>query len=227
MRRNQFDSPESISYETHAHCLLRGLELSGEDEARCWSELQSILEGCARVSHEQLKRDLGEPGSASSEAKRARARVHFIAALVEWVNMHDLHHPYAMGPPGKDQSCARVDQEHSSMERVHCNKLFPRKLVEAGMEEVAEDPRRHDLYRLWMARNCNFRNNCVPLVLLALLSNVDFHAALSKDAVFEYMTKYMTKSGQGSLIKVMEHSFALCIEKARENSQGPGSTMLR
>ena len=52
----------------------------------------------------------------------------------------------------------------------------------------AEDPRRHDLYRLWMARNCHFLNNFVPLIILALLSNMDFQATLSKDAVLEYMT---------------------------------------
>ena len=220
-------SPESISYEAHAHCLLRGLEMDGEEDARCWSELQGILEGCGRVSSDKLKEDLGEPSSASSDARRARARLHFVAALAEWVNMHDLHKPYALGPPGKDQPCAHVDHEHSTMEKVHCNKLFPRKLIAAGMEEVAEDPRRHDLYRLWMGRNCYFLNNFVPLVILALLSNMDFQATLSKDAVIEYMTKYMTKSGQGALIKVMEHSFALCIEKARENKQGTGSAMLR
>ena len=113
------------------------------------------------------------------------------------------------------------------MEKVTCNKIFPRKLIEAGMEEVAEDPRRRDLYRLWLARNCHFLNNFVPLVCLALLSNMDSQATLSKDAVIEYMTKYMTKSGQGALIKIMEHSFALCLEKARENHQGTGSAMLR
>ena len=139
---------------------------------------------------------LVEPSSASSEAKRANARLHFVAALAEWVNMHDLHRPYAMGPPGKEQRCAHVEDEHSSKEAVTCNKLFPRKVIEAGMEEVAEDPRRRDLYRLWMARNCNFLNNFVPLIMLAMLSNMDFQATLSKDAVIEYMTKYMTKSGQ-------------------------------
>ena len=141
--------------------------------------------------------------------------------------MHDLHKPYPMGPPSKDQRCAHVDDEHSTNERVSCNKMFPRKLIHPGCEEVAEDPRRRDLYRLWMARNCHFLNNFVPLVLLATLSNMDFQATLSKDAVIEYMTKHMTKSGQGALIKMMEHSFALCIEKARENKQGTGSAVLR
>ena len=47
-----------------------------------------------------------------------------------------------------------------------------------------------------MARNCNFLNNFVPLIMLAMLSNMDFQATLSKDAVIECMTKYMTKSGQ-------------------------------
>ena len=69
----------------------------------------------------------------------------FVAALAEWVNMHDHHKPYPLGPPGKDQSCAHVEHEHSTMEKVDCNKLYPRKLIEAGKEEVAEDPRRRDL----------------------------------------------------------------------------------
>ncbi len=67
----------------------------------------------------------------------------------------------------------------------------------------------------------------MPPLLLAMLSNMDFQATLTKDAVIEYMTKYTTKSGQGSLVKVMEHSFSLCIERAREQMQGAGSAMLR
>ena len=109
--------------------------------------------------------------------------------MAEWVNMHDLHKPYAMGPPAKDQPCAHVDDEHSTMERVSCKRLFPRKLVAPGAEEVAEDPGRRDLYRLWMGRNCHFLNNCVPAVMLAMLSNMDFQATLTKDAVIDYMTK--------------------------------------
>ena len=63
--------------------------------------------------------------------------------------------------------------------------------------------------------------------MLAMLSNCDFQATLTKDAVVEYMTKYMTKSGQGSLVKVMEQSFSLCVEKARDQNKGSGSAMLR
>ena len=141
--------------------------------------------------------------------------------------MHDHHSPWPMGPPGKEQACAAVDHEHSSKECVSCNKLFPRKCVTPGQEEINEDPRRRDLYRLWMGRNCHFLNNFIPVVLLAMLSNMDVQATLSKDAVIEYLTKYMTKSGQGSLVKVMEHSFSLCIEKAREQLQGAGSAILK
>ena len=157
------------------------------------------------------------------EARRALARKTFVAALAEWVNMHDLHAPFPMGPPGKDQACATVENEHSAQERCSCNKLYPRKIIAPGQEEINEDPRRRDLYRVWLGRNCHFVNNFVPLLLLAMLSNMDFQATLTKDAVIEYMTKYMTKSGQGSLIKAMEHSFSLCIEKAREQLQGAGS----
>ena len=101
-------SPESISYETLAHCLLEGLEMNAEEDARCWSELQDILDGCARGKESWTSAKLAgstsdmselfvEPSSASSDAKRANARLHFVAALAEWVNMHDLHRPYAMG----------------------------------------------------------------------------------------------------------------------------------
>ena len=100
--------------------------------------------------------------------------------------------------------------------------MFP-----AASEEIAEDPRRRDLYRLWLSRNCHFLNNHVPIVLLAMCSNMDFQATLTCDAVIEYMTKYMTKAGQGSLIRVMEHSFSLCIEKAKDYMQGSGSAVLR
>ena len=73
----------------------------------------------------------------------------------------------------------------------------------------------------------HFTNNCVPLVLMGMLSNMDLQATLTKDAVIEYMTKYMTKAGQGSLVHVMEHSFSACVDKACEKQQGSGSAILR
>ena len=200
-----------------------------------------MLEECGRVQPPGCWK---QPGSASEnpnipgsqalpatqerkEQQRAAARKLFVAALAEWVNMHDLHRPFALGPPSKEQPCAAVDNEHSAKEKITCNKLYPRKAIEPGTEEIAEDPRRRDLYRLWLARNCNFLNNYVPIILLGMCSNMDFQATLTCDAVIEYMTKYMTKAGQGSLVRVMEHSFSLCIEKARENMQGSGSAVLR
>ncbi len=70
-------------------------------------------------------------------------------------------------------------------------------------------------------------NNFVPVVLMNMLSNMDFQATLTKDAVIEYMTKYMTKAGQGSLVHVMEHSSSACTDKSREQQQGSGSAILR
>jgi hypothetical protein len=49
---------------------------------------------------------------------------------------------------------------------------------------------------------------------------MDFQAVTTKFGVVEYMTKYMTKSGQGSLLTVMEKSFSKCIEKAAEEDKG-------
>ena len=71
----------------------------------------------------------------------------------------------------------------------------------------------------------HFINNLVPLSLMAMLSNMGFKATLTKDDVIEYMTKYMTKYEHGPLIKVMEHSFSLCIVKAREQVQGAGTPL--
>ena len=156
------------------------------------------------------------------EHRRARARSVFVSALAEWVNMHDYHEPFANGAPSAHQSCAAEDKG-----RIYCNKLYPRQLVHPGKTEIMEDPRRRELFRLWLGRNCHFLNNFVPIILLAMLSNCDFQATLTKDAVIEYMTKYMTKSGQGSLVKVMEQSFSLCLEKARDKQQGSGAAMLK
>ena len=164
-----------------------------EEEQACWDELGEILEGCARPD---WPKEVCTPGSASVEGRRALARKTFVAALAEWVILHDLHAPFPMGPPGIDQACATVENEHSAQERCSCNKLYPRKCIAPGQEEINEDPRRRDLYRVWLGRNCHFINNFVPLLLLAMLSNMDFQATLTKDAVIEYMTKYMTKSGR-------------------------------
>ena len=70
-------------------------------------------------------------------------------------------------------------------------------------------------------------NNFVPLLALAMLSNMDFQATTTKFGVIEYMTKYMTKSGQGNMVHVMEHSFTACLEKAREMEKGVGSATLK
>ncbi|CAK0867486.1 unnamed protein product [Prorocentrum cordatum] len=189
-REKQVRSPESISHEAHARCLLGSLDSGGADSDRCWADLVDVLEGCSRTPREVLEAEFLEPGSASLEARQARARLRFVAALAEWVNMHDLHKPCAVGPPAKDQPRAHVDDERSNMERVSCKKLSPRKTATPGEEEVAEGQGRRDLHRLWLARNCNFLNNFARAVMLATLSNMDFRATLTKDAVIEYMTKY-------------------------------------
>ena len=54
---------------------------------------------------------------------------------------------------------------------------------------------------------------------------MDFQATTTKFAVIEYMTKYITKAGQGNMVHVMEHSFSLCLEKAREMERGVGTAI--
>ena len=55
--------------------------------------------------------------------------------------------------------------------------------VQAFWDRIAQDPHRKDLYRLWLSRNCAYLNNMIPILLLALLSNVDCQAVLHKKAV--------------------------------------------
>ena len=232
----KYASPEMISEAAFLQCLL-GQQApapgsAGGDEEKLWVEFDAIISG-----HEAEER--ADPMAASwkeatrqghpldDKAKACRARRVFVATLAEWMQMHDFHTPFANGPPSKGQSCAKVDNEHSAQETVTCGKLFPRKLILPGNEEVSEDPRRRELYRLWLARNCHFINNFVPIISLATLANMDFQATTTKFGVIEYMTKYMTKAGQGSLLHVMEHSFSLCMEKAREHEQGAGAAILK
>ncbi len=220
-------------------CLLESGDIVPECAEACWLELDKILDASGRSDASASDTGESRPGTAireesdtgaevdEGEQRSARARKVFVATLAEWVSMRDVHQPFALGPPAVEQSCATVQNEHSTQQRVSCNKLYPRKALEPGQEEIAEDPRRRDLYRLWLARNRHFLNNFIPTVLLAMLSNMDFQATLAKDAVIEYMTKCMTKAGQGSLVKVMQPSFSLCIEKSREQEQGAGFAVLR
>ena len=164
---------------------------------------------------------------ARDSSTKAYLRERFVTALVDWLQMHDYHAPFPRGPPRKDQPCGKVENEHTDQERTFCGKLFPRKLIAPGSEEVSEDPRRRELYRVWLARNCSFVNNYAPVMLLAGLGNMDMQATLTKTGVIDYMTKYMTKTGMGSLIGLMERSFTACLDKARDDGKGAGSAMLR
>ena len=96
-------------------------------------ELSAILAACGRPG---VAEQISAPNSASAGERRGLARKLFVASLAEWVNMHDLHTPFPMGPPGKDQACASVEDEHSSQERCTCNKLYPRKCIVPGHEEI-------------------------------------------------------------------------------------------
>ncbi len=113
-------------------------------------ELDHILRSCSRVPDGgSIGPCLASPSAEDKTKVQANARKVFVSALAEWVNMHDLHRPYAMGPPSKDMACATVENEHSAVnEKVSCNKLFPRKCIQRGKEEIAEDPRRKALYRV-------------------------------------------------------------------------------
>ena len=89
---------------------------SAEDAQSMEEDVRSKEEAADARSKEKARR--GE--------KTAFARKVFVSVLAEWVNMHDLHKPFALGPPAKGQPCAAVDNAESQQERVSCNKLYPR-----------------------------------------------------------------------------------------------------
>ena len=49
---------------------------------------------------------------------------------------------------------------------------------------------------------------------------MDFQAVTSKYGVVEYLTKYLTKSDEGSLIGIMEKAFERCMSKAEDEGKG-------
>ena len=80
---------------------------------RCWEELDRTLIECGRCGSSEL----GQSLTAGDQGRRANARKMFVAALAEWVNMHDLHRPFPLGPPSKDQPCTSIENEHSAQEK--------------------------------------------------------------------------------------------------------------
>ena len=157
----------------------------------------------------------------------AQARSNYISCLAEWTQMHDHHEPFPMGQPRICQACAKVDNANTDHETIYCGKCFPRKTIPVDGGDVTEDPHRKELYRLWLARNCNYINNYVPLLMLLVQNNMDCQACTSKAGVIEYMTKYMTKTGAGSLMDIMETSFARCMEKAEAEGKGSKSAIAK
>ncbi len=104
--------------------------------------------------------DGAQPGARGERALSELER--FVAELAAWANNHDWHLPHAGGPPAKGQSCAKggdLGEGEEPVEQFYCSKLFPRSVVERAKERVEEDPHRAHLFRLWLARNCNFINN--------------------------------------------------------------------
>jgi hypothetical protein len=71
-----------------------------------------------------------------AEQQRARARRAFVATLSEWMQMHDYHSPFPNGLHSKGQSCAKVEDEHSSQEKTFCGKLYPRKSVFSAIDRI-------------------------------------------------------------------------------------------
>ena len=73
--------------------------------------------------------------------------------------------------------------------------LSPREPVAPGDEVLREDPSRPQLFRIWLKRNCRYVNNYNPILLLALLANVDIQGCASKYGVVSYVTPYITHRG--------------------------------
>ena len=126
------------------------------------------------------------------------------------------------GPPLKAQSCARMvsGTEGADKEVTYCGKIFPRPLRMPGERAVVEDPHRPNLYRVWLSRNCHYMNNYHPFLQTALLANLDIQGVTGRFAVVQYVTKYMTKTGKGTLLGQAEETFDEALAKAAEEGKG-------
>ncbi len=202
----------------------KALDMTDESYETLVGDLQKL-----RNQTENKKQDVTavcqtDPKEWSAE-DWAACRLQYVSLLAEWTQMHDNHEPFPHGTPAASQACAKIENANTEQRRIYCGKLFPRNTIPPGGGDITVDPHRKDLYRLWLARNCNFINNFVPLLMLLVQNNMDCQACTSKAGVIEYMTKYMTTAGSGSMLQVMETSFAKCMEKAINEEKGAKSAI--
>lgn len=70
-------------------------------------------------------------------------------------------------------------------------------------------------------------NNFHPLLQVALLANLDIQAVTSRYAVVQYVTKYMTKVGKGTLLAQAEECFDEMLAKAAGEGKGIGTAIAK
>ena len=111
--------------------------LLASDSTAPSADVRAELQELAEASNGQRYwADIAEMLFSAAPEERMRGKVQcrllLVGMLAEWLQMHDLHEPFAMGPPSKSQACCKVENDMTSQERCECGKLFPRCLLDAG-----------------------------------------------------------------------------------------------
>ena len=90
-----------------------------------------------------------------------------------------------------------------------------------GDEVLREGPSRPKLFRIWPQRNCRYINSYNPLLLLALLANMDIHGRASKYGSISYFTPYITHHGPkgGSPFAQAENMLDQCIARTADEKK--------
>ena len=123
-------------------------------------------------------------------------RYAYYTRAVRTEHLHDFHYPNPLGPPNPAQPCAQLLKGTINM--WYCGNGYPRELVqEPGDRSVAQDAIRPDLWRVNLCRNCQMTNPHIPLVTLAMQSNVDATPVATRHQAEMYCCKYCSKYTKG------------------------------
>ena len=137
------------------------------------------------------------------EAKSKRLK--FLVELIEKVQQHNIHKPNPFGPPLPNQKCSKqkpASQKNEAWETKHyCGKGYPKQECQFEKEYILQEPYKKKLYKLYLERNDRTLNNYNPIIILALLANMDLQPVLSYEGLLSYCTKYITKNDNPDMFR--------------------------
>ena len=135
------------------------------------------------------------------QINKKQDRIAYMVKLHEAVQQHNIHKPHSLGPPLPNQKCAKEGKDPLQKKKIYCSKGYPKTLRSYGLEDIEQDPLRHDLLKLCLERNDKTINNHNPILSYAVLANMDLQAIMTEGALYQYVTKYVTKNDNPDIFR--------------------------